>query len=117
MSARAPHPWPRTVAEARAIQEALRSRVIARDRIGRVRHVAGVDASYDRTAGITRAAVAVLALPGLGPVAQRVARRRLTGQRPARSGNDEPAGMRCGSRSRIRLPRGSGLLSDCRTGA
>ena len=76
MSARAPRPWPRTVAEARAIQEALRSRVIARDRIGRVRHVAGVDASYDRTAGITRAAVAVLALPGLGPVAQRVARRR-----------------------------------------
>ena len=43
------------MAEARAIQEALRSRVIAQDRIGRVRQVAGVEASYDRTAGVTRA--------------------------------------------------------------
>ncbi len=68
---RAAHPWPRTVAEARPLQEALRSRVIARDRIGRVRHVAGVDASYDRTVGVTRAAVAVLAFPGLERVSQR----------------------------------------------
>ena len=37
----------------------LGSRVIARDRIGRLRQVAGVDASYDRAAGVTRAAVAV----------------------------------------------------------
>ncbi len=73
---RAAHPWPRTVAEARALQEALRSRVIARDRLGRVRHVAGVDASYDRSAGVTRAAVAVLAFPGLEPAAQRVVQRR-----------------------------------------
>ena len=64
------------MAEARAIQEALRSRVIARDRSGRVRHVAGVDASYDRTAGVTRAAVAVLAFPGLERVSQRVVERR-----------------------------------------
>ncbi len=73
---RSPHAWPRTVAEARAIQEALRSRVIARDRIGRVQHVAGVDASYDRTAGVTRAAVAVLAFPGLEPASRRVVQRR-----------------------------------------
>ncbi|MCZ6465016.1 MAG: deoxyribonuclease V, partial [Proteobacteria bacterium] len=73
---RSPHPWPRTVAEARAIQEALGSRVIARDRIGRLRQVAGVDASYDRAAGVTRAAVAVLSFPGLEPAAQRVVQRR-----------------------------------------
>ncbi len=67
---------PHTVAEARVIQEALRPRVIARDRIGRVRHVTGVDASYDRTASVTRAAVSVLAFPGLEPAAQRVVQRK-----------------------------------------
>jgi deoxyribonuclease V len=70
------HPWPRTVAEARAIQEALRSRVVARDRLGHVHHVGGVDASYDRASRRTRAAVAVLTFPGLEPAAQRVVRRR-----------------------------------------
>jgi deoxyribonuclease V len=68
--------WPRTAAEAREIQQALRSRVIVRDRVGRVRLVGGVDASYDRAAGLTRAAVAVLGFPGLEPVAQGVVRRR-----------------------------------------
>lgn len=74
--ARSRHRWPRTVREARAIQETLRSQVIARDRIRRVRSVAGVDASYDRTTGATRAAVALLALPGLEPLSHRVVRRR-----------------------------------------
>jgi deoxyribonuclease V len=50
--------------------------VIARDRIGRVHRVAGVDASYDRPTGVTRAAVAVLAFPELELVAHRVVRRR-----------------------------------------
>jgi deoxyribonuclease V len=70
------HRWPRSVGEARTIQESLRMRVIARDRLGHVRRVAGVDASYDRAAETTRAAVAVLGFPGLEPVEQRVARRR-----------------------------------------
>jgi deoxyribonuclease V len=64
------------VPEARAVQELLRQQLIARDRIGRVRSVTGVDASYDRTAGTTRAAVAVQGFPGLEPVASRVVRRR-----------------------------------------
>lgn len=68
--------FPRTVAEARELQERLRSRVVARDRIGRVRNVAGVDAAYDRAARETRAAVAVLSFPDLDPVAHRVVRRR-----------------------------------------
>ncbi|MGI9591454.1 MAG: deoxyribonuclease V [Myxococcota bacterium] len=76
MSDRPKHAWPRTVPEARAIQQELRSRVEARDRLGRVELVAGVDASYDRSAGATRGAVALLRLPGLEPVAHRVVRRR-----------------------------------------
>lgn len=64
------------MAQAHAVQEALRGRVIARNRLGRVRHVAGVDASYDRAAGTTRAAAALLALPGLEPAEERVVRRR-----------------------------------------
>jgi deoxyribonuclease V len=76
LSGRSPHRWPRSAAEARALQQALRPRVIARDRLGRVRSVAGLDASYDREAGTTRAAAALLALPGLEPVAQRTVRRR-----------------------------------------
>jgi deoxyribonuclease V len=64
------------VAEARAIQEALRRQVITRDRLGPIERVGGVDASYDRAAGTTRAAVAVLGFPGFEFLARRVARRR-----------------------------------------
>ena len=76
MRARSAQSWPRTVSEARAIQETLRSRVIARDRLRGVRRVAGVDASYDLAHGVTRAAVAVLRLPDLDPVEERTARRK-----------------------------------------
>ena len=76
MGERSPHAWPRTVPEARRIQRELRSRVVARDRLGRVRLVAGLDASYDRSTGTTRAAAAVLGFPGLEPVAHRVVRRK-----------------------------------------
>ena len=64
------------MAEARAVQEALRGRVIRRDRVGRVRRVAGVDASYRRPEGTTRAAVAVLGLPELELVEHASARRK-----------------------------------------
>lgn len=74
--ARPTHPWPGSVPEARAIQEALRERVIVRDRLGPLGRVAGLDAGYDRASRTTRAAVAVLSFPELEPVAQRVARRR-----------------------------------------
>ncbi len=67
--------WPRSVDEARAIQTSLRERVVPRDRLGRVRRVAGVDAAYDRAAQRTRGAVAVLAFPSLEPVEERVAER------------------------------------------
>jgi deoxyribonuclease V len=64
------------VAEARATQEALRSRVVTRSGLGRVRSVAGVDASYHRAAGVTRAAATLLGYPGLEPVSRRVVQRR-----------------------------------------
>lgn len=70
------HPWPRSVAEARAIQEALRARVIARDRTGHLRLLAGLDAAYDTDAGVTRAAAALFRLPGLEAAGQHVVRRR-----------------------------------------
>nr|VFJ42584.1 MAG: Endonuclease V [Candidatus Kentron sp. DK]VFJ52788.1 MAG: Endonuclease V [Candidatus Kentron sp. DK] len=64
-----------TPAEARALQERLRHRVIIRDIFGAVGSVAGVDVGFEQGGAITRAAVAVLAFPGLEPVEQAVARR------------------------------------------
>ena len=54
------HSWEVRVAEARAIQEALRDRVEERNRIGPVRRVAGADVSYDRGSPILSAALMVL---------------------------------------------------------
>jgi deoxyribonuclease V len=58
--ARLRHSWDLPVPEARALQERLRGRVEARDRIGRVRRVAGADVSYDRGSPILFAALVVL---------------------------------------------------------
>ena len=53
--------WPRDVASARALQESLRPRVIARDAFGRhARFVAGTDVSFDRRSPLLHAAVVVL---------------------------------------------------------
>ena len=38
--------WPRSTAEARALQESLRGHVVAEDRLGPIRSVAGLDAAY-----------------------------------------------------------------------
>jgi deoxyribonuclease V len=66
--------WPSDVASARAIQEALRSQVVREDRLGPVNTVAGVDVGFEDRGRTTRAAVAVLAFPGLEPVAQAISR-------------------------------------------
>ena len=68
--------WPRTVRQARAVQEALRARVVKRDRLARVRHVAGIDVGFESGGRITRAAVVVLRFPQLVPVEQAVVRQR-----------------------------------------
>ncbi|TAM44713.1 MAG: deoxyribonuclease V [Gammaproteobacteria bacterium] len=69
-----PTPWPRTVAEARALQEALRGRVVTADRFGKVSHVAGVDVGFEDDGAVTRAAVAVLSFPELKPIEHAIAR-------------------------------------------
>jgi deoxyribonuclease V len=66
--------WPTDVATARAMQEALRSRVVCEDRLGPIRTVAGVDVGFEEHGKTTRAAVAVLSFPALEPVDQSVAR-------------------------------------------
>jgi len=68
------HRWDLTPAEAIALQERIRRRVEARDRLGVVRHVAGVDVGFEREGTVTRAAVAVLAVPGLELVDFAIAR-------------------------------------------
>ena len=52
------HPWPQTIEEAIAIQEQLRSLVIAENQRSTVRYVAGVDVGYDHDL-VSRAAVTV----------------------------------------------------------
>ena len=71
---RKPPIWPTNLAEARAIQESLRGRVIAEDRFGPVNTVAGVDVGFEKNGTVTRAAVVVLGFPGLQPREQAIAR-------------------------------------------
>jgi deoxyribonuclease V len=61
-------------AEARAIQERLRDRVVARGGPKRPRRVAGVDVGFEDAGKTVRAAVAVLAFPTLEPLEQAIAR-------------------------------------------
>ena len=42
------HSWPVTVAQAKAIQEALHGKVSARDKLGKVRYVAGIDVGFEK---------------------------------------------------------------------
>lgn len=59
------HSWNLTPREAIALQQRLRSRVVRLGRPRAVRYVAGTDVGFERGGGITRAAVALLAFPGL----------------------------------------------------
>lgn len=69
-----PPAWPRTVPEARALQEALRGKVVTADRLGPIRYVAGVDVGFEQDGAVTRAAVAVLTFPALELVESALAR-------------------------------------------
>jgi len=59
------HPWDISPVEAIAIQQQLRGEVVMENRLGPVRHVAGVDVGFEEGGRITRAAVAVLGFPAL----------------------------------------------------
>ncbi|HSW52417.1 MAG TPA: deoxyribonuclease V [Sulfuricaulis sp.] len=74
MKAHRTQAWPTGIAEARAIQESLRGKVEARDRLGQISTVAGIDVGFEKRGTVTRAAVVVLDFPGLEPVEQAVAR-------------------------------------------
>lgn len=66
--------WPRTASEAIALQRTLRAQVIAEDRLGAVRYVAGLDVGPESDAGVVRAAAAVLSFPDLRTADQGVVR-------------------------------------------
>lgn len=70
------HRWDLTPAQARALQERLRRRVLRRDRIGTVRHVCGIDVGFEEAGQVTRAAAVLLSYPGLELRGFAIARRR-----------------------------------------
>lgn len=57
--------WDLSLAEAKAMQTTLASQVIQRDDLPEITRVAGVDVGFEDNGQVTRAAVAVLAFPGL----------------------------------------------------
>jgi len=59
------HQWPGSVAEAKLIQEKFRNRVVAANKLSKVRYVAGIDIGFEDQGKITRAAIAVLSFPEL----------------------------------------------------
>ncbi|MGD2113078.1 MAG: deoxyribonuclease V [Gammaproteobacteria bacterium] len=67
--------WPREVAVARDIQEKLHAQVVRKNRLGAVHTVAGIDVGFGDGGKTTRAAVVVLAFPGLEPIEQAVSQR------------------------------------------
>lgn len=72
------HPWEVTPAEAAAIQERLRGRIVLRGGRRPFRTVGGLDVSYDRHSPWLYAAAVVLALPDLALVETAAVRRRAT---------------------------------------
>lgn len=72
------HDWPATLEEATLIQQQLMPEVIAEDQLETVQFVAGVDAGYEETTGIARAAVVILSFPDLQLCEQAIAHRPVT---------------------------------------
>jgi deoxyribonuclease V len=74
MSAPVQHRWDLSPAEAQAVQQELRRRVVADDDFGPIRFVAGVDNSYVPDTATTCAGVVVLSWPELAVVERQVSR-------------------------------------------
>ena len=68
------HPWDLSPKEAIALQRQLAGLVERADRLGPIARVAGIDVGYEDGGATTRAAVVVLAFPGLELLEQVVAR-------------------------------------------
>ena len=58
------HDWNLSPEEAIALQKRMAGRIEREDRLGPVRHIAGVDIGFEQEGEITRAAVVVVAWPG-----------------------------------------------------
>ncbi|MGK7897413.1 MAG: deoxyribonuclease V [Xenococcus sp. (in: cyanobacteria)] len=67
------HPWVKTVAEAKVIQEELKTQVITQDCLKTINYIAGVDVGFKNNFKITQAAVAVLSFPQLELVEHAIA--------------------------------------------
>jgi deoxyribonuclease V len=72
------HPWQVTPAQGIAIQKQLADRVVARDDLGEVRYVAGVDVGFEEKNTVTRGPVAVLSFPELTLHERAIAREATT---------------------------------------
>ncbi len=72
------HPWILSPAEAIAVQQALRPRLVLTDQLGTVQRVAGVDVGFEAAGTVTRAAIAVLGFPELDLLETAMARRPTT---------------------------------------
>ncbi|MCG5513109.1 deoxyribonuclease V [Ectothiorhodospira shaposhnikovii] len=68
------HHWDLTPAQARDLQASLAPRVIREDRLGPLRHVAGVDVGFEDEGRLTRAVVSVLTWPDMVPLEDALAR-------------------------------------------
>lgn len=74
-----PDRWPKTPAEAIALQIELRSQICLEDELpSTVQYVAGVDAGFESDGTVTRAAVAVLEFPSLALVDSALVKRPTT---------------------------------------
>jgi len=74
MNLNAPHPWVKTVTEAKEIQEQLRSKVVTCNQLQEVRYVMGVDIGFQDNYKISQAAAVVLSYPELELVEKAIAR-------------------------------------------
>ncbi|MFQ5995160.1 MAG: deoxyribonuclease V [Acidiferrobacterales bacterium] len=70
------HRWPRTVTDARTIQESLRGKIVRSNKLGKIKYVAGIDVGYEAGGAITRAAAVVLDFPTLTLREHAIVRRR-----------------------------------------
>ena len=66
--------WPRTIEQAKVVQDNLRDRVIRHDQFSPVQWVGGADVGFEENGTIARAAVVVLSFPALERVEWAIAR-------------------------------------------
>ena len=61
---------PASESDARAVQQALREKILLQNDFGALQHIAGVDCGYDIARNLAHASIVVVAVDGLHPVEQ-----------------------------------------------